>query len=117
MVNFQAATKLIENFSIGDAGIVTIQGLLIVFSVLVILMVVLYIMKLFAKKDAAPVKNESVESAPASDAGASAAVSDVNETIAAICAAVGAMSGDDPTKRLRVVSIQEQSSGQVIWKK
>ena len=116
MLNLQAAIKVIENFTIADAGIVTLQGVLIVFSVLVILMVVLYIMKLFAKDEsAAAPKAAPIAAAPAANAPAKAETTD--ETIAAICAAVGAMSGDDPTKRLRVVSIQEKDSGVYVWKK
>ncbi len=113
MVNLKAAINLIESFSVGDAGIVTIQGVLIVFCVLVILMIVLKIMKLFAK-------DESVIASKTEAPAAVAPVANVqtsDEEIAVICAAVGAMSGDDPTKRLRVVSITEQASGKCIWKK
>ena len=88
-------------------------GFSVVFAVLIILMVVILLMKIFAKNDApkAPVANKqtSLASAPA----ANAAI-DVNETIAVISATVAAMSGDDPNKRLRVKSIKDQS-GNVLW--
>ena len=105
------AEKAVE-ISVGEAGLVAVQGILVVFSVLIILMIVLYIMKLFSKEE--PKK----EAAPAVSAAPAAAQSvTTDETIAVICSAVGAMSGDDPTKRLRVVSIQEQSTGKYVWKK
>ena len=98
------------DISIAEAGLVALQGILIVFSVLVILMIVLYIMKLFSTEEAATPKATTVASVPAN-----AATTD--ETLAVISAAVAAMSGDDPTKRLRVVSVQEQSTGKYVWKK
>lgn len=111
MLNLQAAINVIEGFSIADAGLVALEGMCIVFAVLIILMIVLYIMKLFGKEEAKDV------SAPAvSQAQVATPIADTDETIAVICAAVGAMSGDDPTKRMRVVSIADQS-GNYVWKK
>ena len=115
MFGVNAAIKVIDKseFSVSDAGIVALQGILIVFCVLVILMIVLYIMKLFSKEEP-----KKAVSAPAAAGQVSAAPAvDENETIAAVCAAVGAMSGDDPTKRMRVVSITDQTSGKILWKK
>lgn len=92
---------------------VALQGVLIVFLVLIILMVVLYIMKLFAKDE-----KKAVQSAPAatpSVAPAAAPITDSDEVIAVISAAVAAMSGDDVTKRLRVMSIRRQGSETPIW--
>ena len=97
------------NFSAGL--LVALQGILIVFAVLVILMVVLSIMKLFAKKDGAPA--QKAPTAPASAPAVQIAESD--EIIAVISAAVAAMSGDDPTKRLRVMSIKRQGSQMPLW--
>lgn len=100
-----------ENFTTGL--LVALEGILIVFSVLIILMVVLYIMKLFAKdekKTAAPVP----AAAPAPSAPVSP-IADSDETIAVISAAVAAMSGDDVTKRMRVMSIKRQGSTEPIW--
>ncbi len=97
------------NISIAEAGLIAVQGMIIVFSVLVILMIVLNIMKFFSKEDSVETK-AAVNAAPAK-----AATTD--ETLAVISATVAAMSGDDPTKRLRVVSVQEQSTGKYVWKK
>ena len=109
MENSSSATSSGADISIAEAGLVALQGILIVFSVLVILMIVLYIMKLFSKEDAVETK------ATATAAPANAVTTD--ETLAVISAAVAAMSGDDPTKRLRVVSVQEQATGKYVWKK
>lgn len=111
MLNVQAAINVIEGFSLADAGLVALEGMLIVFSVLIILMIVLYIMKLFAKEE----KVQTVASS-ANTVQSVAPAANTDETIAAICAAVGAMSGDDPTKRMRVVSIADQN-GNYVWKK
>ncbi len=113
MFGVNAAIKVIEGFSLADAGVLALQGMLIVFSVLIILMIVLYIMKLFGKEE--PQKTVSAPAAAGQVSAASAV--DENETVAAVCAAVGAMSGDDPTKRMRVVSITDQTSGKILWKK
>lgn len=90
--------------------LVALQGILIVFAVLVILMIVLYIMKLFAKDETQVSANASA-GAPAQ----SQAIADSDEIIAVISAAVAAMSGDDPTKRLRVMSIKRQGSDKPLW--
>ena len=98
------------NFSAGL--LVALQGILIVFAVFIILMIVLSIMKLFAKKDGASVQTQTpvaVSNAPV------AQTADSDEVIAVISAAVAAMSGDDPTKRLRVMSIKRQGSQMPIW--
>mgnify|MGYP000305472436 CR=1 FL=1 len=73
-----------ENFTTGL--LVALQGILIVFAVLVILMIVLYIMKLFAKEETKV-----------------AAKSSVSAPVAA------------PTKRLRVMSIRRQGSSTPLW--
>ncbi len=89
------------------------MGMLIVFSVLIILMVVIYLMQLLKKED----KAEATETAAPMVAPAKASVAiDKNETIAIISAVVAAMSGDDPNKRLRVMSIKDQN-GNVLWSK
>lgn len=89
------------------------MGMLIVFSVLIILMVVIYLMQLLKKEDNA----EATETAAPMVAPAKASVAiDKNETIAIISAVVAAMSGDDPNKRLRVISIKDQN-GNVLWSK
>lgn len=98
------------NFSAGL--LIALQGVLIVFAVLIILMVVLSIMKLFAKKDGAPAPEIKV--APSAVASATP-IADNDEVIAVISAAVAAMSGDDPTKRLRVMSIKRQGSQMPLW--
>ena len=110
--NSGEAAKDVVNIGLGEAGVVALQGILVVFSVLVILMIVLYIMKLFSKAE--PKKQEAVAATPAA---APAQITTTDETIAVISAAVSAMSGDDPTKRLRVVSVSEQSTGKIVWKK
>ncbi len=88
------------------------MGILVVFTVLIILMFVIMAMKLFAKDDTAPKAAPAPAAAPAP---VNAAI-DANETIAVISATVAAMSGDDPNKRLRVKSIKDQS-GNVLWSK
>lgn len=98
-----------QNFTTGL--LVALQGILIVFSVLMILMIVLYIMKLFAK-DEKPAEPKPIS---VSQKAASAPIADSSETIAVISAAVAAMSGDDANKRLRVMSIKRQGSGTPIW--
>lgn len=110
--------SLVENSgsSVGDitlaeAGLVAIQSMVIVFAVLIILMIVLYVMKLFSKEEAP----KAAPAAPMVSAPVNAATTD--ETLAVISASVAAMSGDDPTKRLRVVSVQEQKTGKYVWKK
>lgn len=95
-----------ENFTTGL--LVALQGMLIVFAVLIILMVVLYIMKLFSKEETKVSANSPV-SVPV------AAAEDNDEVIAVISAAVAAMSGNDPTKRLRVTSIRRQGSDTPLW--
>ncbi len=100
------------NFSNGS--LVALQGILIVFTVLVVLMLVLQVMKLFAKKDTdAEAKNETV-TASENNIIVSEQTDD-DEIIAVISAAVAAMSGDDVTKRLRVMSIKRQGSAAPLW--
>lgn len=99
-----------ENFITGL--LVALQGILIVFAVLVILMIVLYIMKLFAKEESkVSAKSSGNVPAPAPVQ----AVEDTDEVIVVISAAVAAMSGNDPTKRLRVMSIRRQGSATSLW--
>lgn len=99
-----------ENFITGL--LVALQGMLIVFAVLVILMIVLYIMKLFAKEESkVSAKSSGNVPAPAPVQ----AVEDTDEVIVVISAAVAAMSGNDPTKRLRVMSIRRQGSATPLW--
>ncbi len=99
-----------ENFITGL--LVALQGILIVFAVLVILMIVLYIMKLFAKEESkVSAKSSGNVPAPAPVQ----AVEDTDEVIVVISAAVAAMSGNDPTKRLRVMSIRRQGSATPLW--
>ena len=99
-----------ENFTTGL--LVALQGILIVFAVLVILMIVLYIMKLFAKEETKVAAKSSVSAPVAAPAHT---LADSDEVIAVISAAVAAMSGNDPTKRLRVMSIRRQGSSTPLW--
>ncbi len=89
------------------------MGMLIVFSVLLILMVVIYLMQLLKKDNSA---NESTVPAPASAPTQTITAIDKNETIAVISATIAAMSGNDPSKRFRVKSIKDQK-GNVLWSK
>lgn len=99
-----------QNFT--EGLLVALQGILIVFAVLIILMLVLNIMKLFAKDETKPAQKAApTQPAPA----AVAPIADSDETVAVISAAVAAMSGDDVTKRLRVMSIKRQGSELPIW--
>lgn len=98
------------NFTTGL--LVALQGILIVFAVLIILMVVLYIMKLFSKEETKVSANSPVSTPAAMPAQAE---TDSDEVIAVISAAVAAMSGNDPTKRLRVTSIRRQGSDTPLW--
>lgn len=100
-----------EIISMGEALLVSLQGFLIVFLALIVLMVILYIMKLFAKDESVPAPAATPLQVPSS----APMVADNDETIAVISAAVAAMSGDDVTKRLRVVSIKRQGSQTPIW--
>ncbi|HIV03360.1 MAG TPA: OadG family protein [Candidatus Aphodoplasma excrementigallinarum] len=99
-----------ENFTTGL--LVALQGMLIVFAALIILMVVLNIMKLFSKEES-KVSAKSSGNAPAPVPAQS--YEDNDETIVVISAAVAAMSGNDPTKRLRVMSIRRQGSATPLW--
>lgn len=99
-----------ENFTTGL--LVALQGMLIVFAALVILMIVLYIMKLFAKEES-KVSAKSSGNAPVPAPAQS--FEDNDEIIVVISAAVAAMSGNDPTKRLRVMSIRRQGSATPLW--
>lgn len=98
-----------ENFTTGL--LVALQGILIVFAVLVILMIVLYIMKLFAKEETKVAAKSSVSAPVAAPA---QTLADSDEVIAVISAAVAAMSGNDPTKRLRVMSIRRREA-YALW--
>lgn len=108
------SNQALENaeISFAESGVVALQGMLIVFSVLIILMIVLYVMKLFGKEEPKKVSEAGVVSAPT-------AVNAINkeETVAVISSAVAAMSGDDPNKRLRVVKVTDSATGECIWKK
>ncbi len=108
------SNQALENaeISFAESGVVALQGMLIVFSVLIILMVVLNVMKLFGKEEPKKALEAGVVSAPT-------AVNEINkeETVAVISSAVAAMSGDDPNKRLRVVSVTDSATGECIWKK
>lgn len=64
-------------------------------------LIVLYIMKLFAKEETKVAAKSSVSAPVAAPA---QTLADSDEVIAVISAAVAAMSGNDPTKRLRVMS-------------
>lgn len=91
--------------------LIAVQGMLIVFAVLAVLMLVLYIMKLFAKDETSASAAPAAQNVPVQ-----AVTGDTDELTAVISAAVAACSGNDPTKRLRVMSITHRGSGEVIWK-
>ena len=101
-----------QNFTTGL--LVALQGIIIVFAELVILMLVLKIMKLFAK-DESKNKVSAPKATPAPAAVTAAQNADNDEIIAVIAAAVASMSGNDVTKRLRVMSIKRQGSAMPIW--
>lgn len=100
------------DITIGEAGLVAIQGMLIVFAVLIVLMLVLNVMKLLGKEEKKEVSKPSVVSTQPAQT-----VVNKDETVAVISSAVAYMSGDDPNKRLRVVSITDAATGECIWKK
>ena len=100
------------DFNMTNALVVTVEGLLIVFAVLVVIMLVLYAMKLFAKEDAL----QSVQTpapARASESPKAFTVSDVDvdaldegEKIAIFSAAIAAYS-DTPISGISIASYKK----------
>ena len=103
-------------FSMAGAVAVTVEGLMIVFGVLVIIMLVLFAMKLFAKEEA-PVGNGASTKAPAAakDIPKSFVISDIdvdameeNERIAVFSAAIAAYM-DTPISGISIESYKKIS--------
>lgn len=99
-------------FNMASALVVTIEGIMIVFAVLVIIMLVLYAMKLFAKEEAP----KTTKSAPVTpNRPATIAISDVdvdamdeNEKIAIFSAALAAYM-DEPISGISIQSYKKIS--------